>query len=147
MEKRVLLAVALSFLVLAGYQMMFPPPKPTESVPSSSTGQGSSASASNPSSPSPAEAESVAPTVPQETPLVGDREERDVVVENDAVRAVFSNRGAVLKSWILKHYKTTSGAPLDLVPQIVRGAPRPFSLLVEDAKASATPFIARARTE
>jgi YidC/Oxa1 family membrane protein insertase len=138
MEKRVLLAVALSFLVLAGYQMMFPPPKPTESVPSSSTGQGSSASASNPSSPSPAEAESVAPTAPQEAPLVGDREERDVVVENDAVRSVFSNRGAVLKSWILKHYKTTSGAPLDLVPQIVRGAPRPFTLLVEDAKASAT---------
>ena len=30
MEKRVLLAVALSFLVLYGYQALFPPPKPAQ---------------------------------------------------------------------------------------------------------------------
>ena len=70
--------------------------------------------------------------------MVGDREERDIVVENDAVRAVFTNRGAVLKSWTLKRYKDGKGASLDLVPQIVRGGPRPFTLLVEDGKLSAT---------
>ena len=137
MEKRVLLAVALSFLVLYGYQALFPPPKPAQSTApapqvSGSTTPGTAAA------PPPAEAEAVAPTAPQEAPLVGDREEQDIVAENDAVRAVFANRGAVLKSWTLKHYKDGKGASLDLVPQIVRGGPRPFALLVEDGKLSAT---------
>ena len=56
---------------------------------------------------------------------MSDTTERDIVVENDAVRAVFTNRGAVLKSWVLKRYRDHSGAPLDLVPQAVRGGPRP----------------------
>ena len=51
---------------------------------------------------------------------------------------MFTNRGAVLKSWTLKRYKDSNGAPLDLVPQIVRGGPRPFTLLAEDGKLSAT---------
>ena len=42
--------------------------------------------------------------------MVGDREEQDIVAENDAVRAVFTNRGAVLKSWTLKRYKDGKGA-------------------------------------
>jgi YidC/Oxa1 family membrane protein insertase len=137
MEKRVLLAVALSFLVLYGYQALFPPPKPAQSTApapqvSGSTTPGTAAA------PAPSEAEAVAPTTPQEAPLVGDREEQDIVAENDAVRAVFTNRGAVLKSWTLKRYKDGKGASLDLVPQIVRGGPRPFTLLVEDGKLSAT---------
>ena len=44
----------------------------------------------------------------------------------------------MLKSWTLKRYKDGKGASLDLVPQIVRGGPRPFTLLVEDGKLSAT---------
>jgi YidC/Oxa1 family membrane protein insertase len=137
MEKRVLLAVALSFLVLYGYQALFPPPKPAQSTAPAPQVPGSTAPA-NAAAPPPAEAEAVAPTSPQEAPVVGDRDERDIVVENDAVHAVFTNRGAVLKSWTLKRYKDAKGAALDLVPQIVRGGPRPFALLVEDGKLSAT---------
>ena len=137
MEKRVLLAVALSFLVLYGYQALFPPPKPAESAAPAPQVSGST-TPGNAAAPSPAEAEAVAPTTPQEAPVVADRDERDIVVENDAVRAVFANRGAVLKSWTLKRYKDGKGASLDLVPQIVRGGPRPFALLVEDGKLSAT---------
>jgi YidC/Oxa1 family membrane protein insertase len=138
MEKRVLLAVALSFVVLYGYQLLFPPSKPpqTSTAPPQASG---SATAGNITSPPPAEAQPAeVPTAPQEAPIVGDREERNIVVENDAVRAVFTNRGAVLKSWTLKHYKDRNGAPLDLVPQIVRGGPKPFTLLVDDGKLSAT---------
>jgi YidC/Oxa1 family membrane protein insertase len=138
MEKRVLLAVALSFVVLYGYQVLFPPPKPVQSPAvapqTSSSPVSADSSASRPAETPAAEV----PEAPQEAPLVGDREERDVVVENDAVRAVFTNRGAVLKSWTLKRYKDAKGGPLDLVPQIVRGAPKPFALLVEDGKLSAT---------
>src|SRR4051794_2311841 len=135
MEKRVLIAVALSFLVLYGYQAFFPPPKPPvqSAAPPTVTG---SASTDNPPQPTPAEAEATA--APAAAALVSDAAERDIVVENDAVRAVFTNRGGVLKSWVLKRYRDHSGAPLDLVPQAVRGGPRPFTLLADDGKTSAT---------
>jgi YidC/Oxa1 family membrane protein insertase len=44
----------------------------------------------------------------------------------------------VLKSWRLKNYRDASGAPLELVPQVVPDAPKPFTLEVDDAATSAT---------
>ena len=64
--------------------------------------------------------------------------EQDVVVENPAVTAIFSTRGAVLKSWRLKNYRDGLGAPLELIPQNVPNAPKPFTLEVDDAATSAT---------
>jgi YidC/Oxa1 family membrane protein insertase len=142
MEKRFLLAVALSFIVLYGYQALFPPPKPSPAGPSSnapaaSASQSAQAGESKPPQPStPSIAE--APAEPQPAALVGDSAERDIVVDNPAVHAVFTTRGAVLKSWTLKRYKDTAGAPLDLVPQIVKGAAKPFSLVTEDGPVSTT---------
>ena len=49
------------------------------------------------------------------TPLVADDGARDIVVETDAVRAVFSTAGATLRSWQLKKY-LENGQPLELVP-------------------------------
>jgi YidC/Oxa1 family membrane protein insertase len=43
--------------------------------------------------------------------------ETTTVVENDLYRITFSNRGAQVKSWILKRYKDSHGRPLDLVNQ------------------------------
>src|SRR5687768_5001634 len=135
MEKRVLLAVALSFAVLYGYQVLFPPQKLVQNpAPASSP---ATANRVDPATAPPApEAES--PAAPQDAPLVGEGTERDIVVENELVRAVFTNRGAVLKNWILKRYTDRNGVALDLVPQVVRGAARPFSLLAEDGKLTAT---------
>ena len=135
MEKRVLLAVALSFAVLYGYQVLFPPqklvqnPAPPVSAP---------AAARPDSAEAPQSVEPEASPAPQGVPLIGETAERDIVVENEVVRAVFTNHGAVLKNWILKRYRDRNGVPLDLVPQVVRGAARPFSLLAEDGKLSAT---------
>src|SRR6185436_7891997 len=105
MEKRVLIAVILSFIVLFGYQAMFPPPKPADIKPLA----GSQTTTPSPTTITP---ESPAQTTPPVTPesatppgaaaLVADSAERDVTVENEAVSAVFSTRGAVLKSWRLK---------------------------------------------
>jgi YidC/Oxa1 family membrane protein insertase len=70
--------------------------------------------------------------VPPATPVVADTEAREITLENDAVRAVFSTRGAVLKQWTLKHY-TENGHPLDLVPHTLpAGAALPFSLALDD---------------
>ena len=74
------------------------------------------------------------PPVP-EAAVVGESTERDVVIETQKVRAVFTNRGARLKDWLLKDYKADSGQPLDLVPG--SATILPFTLRLDDAAATA----------
>jgi YidC/Oxa1 family membrane protein insertase len=60
------------------------------------------------------------------------------VVETDVFRVVFSNRGAAVRSWILKKYPDQAGKPLDLVNQ--PGAAKagfPFSLVFPKQKPAA----------
>ena len=141
MEKRVLLAVILSFVVLYGYQAIFPPPPPPQRAPQESAAAGADQPAPTPTpmptqTANPAvEAPSASPAV---APLVGDREEREVVVENAMVRAVFTSRGAALTSWRLKKYQDDAGQPLELVPSNVPpGRLLPFMLSVDEAAVSA----------
>ena len=144
MEKRVLLAVILSFVVLYGYQALFPPPKavppPAQSAPGVSTPDAAKPQAAPPQAEAPAQTNvAPLPPAPAAAPVVADQSERDVFFENDSVRAVFTTRGGVLKSWELKKYQGTAGQPLELVPQAVPAdKPRPFSLAVEDAPTTAT---------
>jgi YidC/Oxa1 family membrane protein insertase len=141
MEKRVLLAIILSFAVLYGYQAMFPPPKPQPKAnqAQATAPPGAPAGSTTPSMPArPAELPA-APESVEATPLVADPSERDVTFESEAVSAVFTTRGGTLKSWRLKKFRDDAGHPLDLVPQIVpAGTPRPFTLAVQDAGISAT---------
>ena len=65
-----------------------------------------------------------APVVPtttsEQTPAanaVAAENESTTVIENELYRVTFSNRGAQVKSWILKKYKDDDGNPLDLVNQ------------------------------
>src|SRR5262245_16934238 len=100
MERRVLLAIILSFVVLYAYQALYPPapdpatqPKPVQSSKTATAPNAAAPAASNPAPSiqptSPLPAESGAPQIPV----------RDVVLENADVHAVFTSRGAVLKSW------------------------------------------------
>jgi YidC/Oxa1 family membrane protein insertase len=130
MEKRVLLAVVLSFVVLYGYQALFPPPKPQPKPAETTSPAAPAAEAPSRSAPAPAEA----PTVPPEAaPVVADTAERDITVESDAITAVFTTRGAALKSWRLKKYQDAARQPLELVPHTLpAGTPLPFTLSVPD---------------
>jgi YidC/Oxa1 family membrane protein insertase len=47
--------------------------------------------------------------------------ENTTVVENDLYRITFSNRGGLVKSWILKKYTDESGLPLELIHQQAAG--------------------------
>src|SRR5207237_564238 len=68
-----------------------------------------------------------------------DSEERDVRVETPHVIAVFTNRGARLKSWRLKQYKDNHGDPLELVAtELADTQPLPFSLRVPDETTTGT---------
>jgi YidC/Oxa1 family membrane protein insertase len=139
MEKRVFLAIFLSFLVLAGYQAYFAPAPPPPG-----TGETGTPSPAVPSPDQSGSAANVPQTVveaapaPTAAPLVADAAARDIVVETDTVRAVFSTAGATLKSWKLKRY-LEDGAPLELVPTDVPPTyPRPFTLSTNDAALSKT---------
>jgi YidC/Oxa1 family membrane protein insertase len=139
MDKKFLLAIVLSFLVIYGWQAMFPPPKPVpppQAAPKVATDAGGSASSAAPGAPASTGA-SPSQAVEAETakPLVAASADQDIVVESDAVLAVFSTKGAVLKSWRLKKYFDDKGAPLELVPANVPNATKPFSLDIVDNQA------------
>jgi YidC/Oxa1 family membrane protein insertase len=140
MEKRVLLAVALSFLVLVVYQSLFVPPRPepvrdtpvgASPTPSTQAVEPTPAPDGPPSVATPPAA-ATEPLPPAE-PLVADTEVRDVTVDTAMLQAVFSNRGAELTSWKLKTYRTESRELVDLVPaNLPEEEPRAFALLADD---------------
>ena len=147
MERRVLLAVFLSFLVLVVYQRLVPPPEPLDSAtidpiasPASPVGATAPAPAVGGASPAaaavtPAVSDSVPPPAADETfePVVSDEAAgpREIIVESEYVRAVFANRGATLVSWQLKSYLDDIGGPVELVPpDVAPGQVWPFSLTV-----------------
>ena len=144
MERRVLVAIFLSFLVIYAWQAFFvkPVPKPatntTSSAPAATPGASAAAVPGTTPSPPPAPAEAPAQPIASAT-VVGESAEHDVRVETKDVIAVFTNRGARLKSWRLKHYEDQNKQPLELVYQsLPAGQPLPFSLRTSDAAVTAT---------
>lgn len=108
MEKRLLIAVLLSIGVLYAYTYIFPAPKPAPVAPAAKQGTMSSASTAAPQA---AVAPAPAPAVSAAQPAAAQAaaSARDITVETDLYRAVFSTQGAGLKSFVLKKYKETAG--------------------------------------
>jgi YidC/Oxa1 family membrane protein insertase len=118
-EKRLLVAAALSMGILLLWTKLFPGPAPTAARPPAAT----TAPAAKAPAPTPAAASPAAPAEP-----VSAAEETLTTVENGFLRAVFSNRGAVLTSLVLLKYRDAEGRPLELVRTLPPEAPKPFSL-------------------
>jgi YidC/Oxa1 family membrane protein insertase len=74
--------------------------------------------------------------VPTAQPLVADTAERDVRVETKEVIAVFTNRGARLKSWRLKRYFGRDGQPQEIIESNISSQPLPFTLRTADETAT-----------
>jgi len=148
MEKKLLLAIVLSFVVLFVWQAVFvkkiPPP---EQAPESLTEQ-----VQRP-------AQRILPEQkpsPKETPVpeqvdfdaTAETREQQIVIETSLFKAVWSNKGAVLKSWRLKEHIDEEGEPLELVsgraaaidryPFILSTDDMDFDLLVNNALFSAS---------
>ena len=138
MEREVLLAVFLSFLVLVLYQRwVAPPPLPVDPAITELAAEpvGESAAPLGAAALSPPASDVVPSASVDESfePVVADDQQRDIVVEGDLVRAVFTNRGAKLVSWQLKDYIDDSGGSVELVPpEVALDHPLPFSLTVPD---------------
>jgi len=128
MEKRALLAVALSLLILILYQEWMtryypaPPPQPEEQR-EEKKGE---APAPSPPKPEPIiqKSKPAAPAKPQTV--------KDIKVETDDYTALFTSQGARLKSFKLKHYRTSvdeKSPPFEMVPS-VPGVPYPLGVVL-----------------
>jgi YidC/Oxa1 family membrane protein insertase len=151
MEKRLILAIALSFLVLFGYQALFnkankpavKPPVPTEAAPISVVpgttapvpgGLGQALDKPEaPAKPKPAPAsEDLAQTLG--TIPIGAQERTNIKILTSLYAAEWANEGAVLKSWKLRRHKNSAKQDLELVPaRAGEIGIYPFSLGLEDA--------------
>ncbi len=148
-NRRLLLAVFLSALVLMVWYAIFPPPPPaqTRESPATEPGQEQLVPAESSGVDAPSEAAGAGGEVAafgdeepqaesliefdQET-VVAEMEERPVL-ENETVRLEFTNRGAQLLSFRLKDYLADDGEPLELIR--ARGSdPHPFALVASGDK-------------
>jgi YidC/Oxa1 family membrane protein insertase len=130
-ERRLLLAIALSLLVLTGYQMLFaPPPKPPVPEVSASPSPPAVPPASPTPAPSPSAGASIAPR-PSPVPLMADERERRIEVEGEEVSVAFSNRGGRLISWTLNKFRDREGKPEEMV-LTTPGAVRPLDIETGD---------------
>lgn len=118
MERRLLIVFALTFLVIVVFQPLlkkYLPPPPTPPAQTQAQKQTQNVS-------SPAVASQAAPEAHQQQEAnTGTRQasaESEVVVENDLYRITFTNRGAEVKSWVLKKFDDDKGQPLELVNNV-----------------------------
>ncbi|GAM08500.1 membrane protein insertase YidC [Geobacter sp. OR-1] len=108
MEKRVLIAVLLSIAVMYGFSFLFPPPP--AKVAKTTAVQGSTSSSRNTVT---TQAETVVKPDLTKGALPVAQEERDISVETDLYRAVFTSKGGAIKKLTLKSYRETTrpGSP------------------------------------
>ena len=135
MERRLLVAILLTFLVLTAYQWMLPKPPPQQTAKPGSAPSETTTTASPAADGAPGVTTAAAPAAlpPVET-VLADTTERTIAIDNGLVHAVFSNRGGTLISWRLTQYHDNAGKPVDLVPHDVPpNAAKPFSLKLDDA--------------
>jgi YidC/Oxa1 family membrane protein insertase len=116
----------LLLVVLLGYQYFFKPaspPNPTTQTQSQTSFQ------TQPAASGQTKMDAAAPQSSATAPTVSAALETDTTVENEQYKIVFSNRGALVKHWILKKYNDTAGKPLDMVqPQAAAQFGLPLSL-------------------
>lgn len=141
MEARLLIAFVLMGLVLFLTPYIYKPatvPAPGANQPATSKTTDVKEAATPPSAAAPAPPP---PAAAAEMPgqIHGDKEET-VVVDTNLCHVVFSNKGAVVTSWVLKDFKDHEGKSLDLVntPALAR-IPAPFSIDFRSQKPTTDP--------
>jgi YidC/Oxa1 family membrane protein insertase len=128
-ERRAFLVIALTFVVLVIGQQLFWKPPAKAPVPATTPG-GATTPAQSPAVASAPAAQATAPSAPVVKQAAG---ETETVIENGLYRITLTNRGARVKSWILKHHQDDHGKPLDMVNHRAAGQyGLPLSLFLYD---------------
>ena len=128
MERRLLLVFALTFLVIVLFQPLLKKYLPQSAAPAPEPPV-----AAQPS----AQAAAATTTPPSALASVSGASrqalaEAETVVENDLYRVTFTNRGGLVKSWVLKTYFDEHGKPLELVSNAAPTYGYPMSLWTYD---------------
>ncbi len=113
MEKRLLLLIVVTFVVVMLSQTLFKRFFPSPPAPAA-TQQTPAQTVPAQAAPTPA-AVSQQPAPPASVAAKQASAESETVVENDLYRITFTNRGAQVKSWVLKGFQDDNEKPLELV--------------------------------
>lgn len=131
MEKRLIFAILLSFLVLFLYQLIFVKKPEIQEVVQQ---QPVSEKKNLPEEKIPAEETAIKEKKPPEFSTISDERKTEVTVTTTLFRAVWSNEGGLLKSFKLLKHLNDQGEPLELVSDKAENIQiYPFSLSTEDA--------------
>jgi YidC/Oxa1 family membrane protein insertase len=118
-QKRLMLAFFLVFVLIAVMQFFIKPPaKPPEQkqkTAQNETKPAVPAASATPAVPASVSAAKAQPARAHKAAVKQAAAETETVLENDVYKITFTNRGGLVKSWILKKYKNDKGGPLDLV--------------------------------
>ena len=142
MEARLLIAFVLMFLVLFLTPYLIKPgpsgPKGTSPVTPQKAEQMSKPPAPSPEPPAAAPSattNSVTAEKATQTAVAKAVKEEDFIVDTALYRITFTNKGAVVKSWLLKKYRDSNDKPLELVNTAALGkVPAPLSIEFKDRK-------------
>jgi YidC/Oxa1 family membrane protein insertase len=118
MQKRLMLAFFLVFVLIAVMQFLLPKPRPQPPKTAEQQQQQGQPQQTQTAPAAPVTAAPGKPRPPAARAKVGVKQasaETETVLENNLYKITFTNRGAQVKSWILKNYKNDKGQPLDLV--------------------------------
>ncbi|HET9548899.1 MAG TPA: membrane protein insertase YidC, partial [Candidatus Binatia bacterium] len=127
MDKRALIGIALSILVLIVYQQLvthFYGPPPSAPIPETETSQPEK---TVPAAPSAAAPSAVSPAAAAPATLSPAKSAKEITVETDNYIAVFTTQGARLKSFKFKKYRSSvdeHSPPFEMV-RIAPGVPLP----------------------
>lgn len=133
MEKRLLIAIVLSFLVLLLYQILFVKKKPPLEAPPEPAREERIVKKETALPPSETPAKEQLRQEEKEILPTSEEVEKQIRVETSLYEAVWSNRGGVLKSWKLKEHQDEEKNDLELVSHLSSETDTfPFSLWTED---------------
>jgi YidC/Oxa1 family membrane protein insertase len=127
LEKRLPLALALMLLVLVASQYLLKPPQGPKPAQPVNDEHAAALSKPVPKTAKPAALPAIAAPIHATAAAT-------VTVDTDLYRVIFSNRGAVVTSWVLKRYTDEMGKPLQLINPLAKDLPPPFSLEINGPK-------------
>jgi YidC/Oxa1 family membrane protein insertase len=136
LEKRLPIALGLMMLVLLASQYFFKPapgPKPVSPV-------NNKAAATMAAKPAPVTAQAqVIPEAGNTAREIQATSEITSTIDTKLYYLVFTNRGAAVKSWVLKGYRDNAGKPLELINPAAANIGLPFTIEVKNQKLSVDP--------
>jgi YidC/Oxa1 family membrane protein insertase len=146
MEKRLLTAIVLSFLVLFAYQAIFVKKAPAPLNPAEQAAAQAQVQAPIPAAPAqenkpvsaPPQVAGAKPSArPSNIPQIGSEREEPVTITTTLYQAVWSNKGGVLTSWKLKKHLEENKSDLELIPAAAKDAlVFPFALYDDSPEAA-----------